>query len=100
MAYDKGEAASAGTDEGEDVQQAESLAATLQRLSGELCEKKAAKALLKERNALQARVRQLEEKTNASAFIQRNKSLQVQLAEADRGDWDTLINIYLKLIIL
>ena len=65
--------------------QTEGLAATLRRMSGQLVEKKSAKALLKERAWLRDQVRQLEDRSNSHSWIQRNKSLVQQLAEADRG---------------
>lgn len=67
------------------MEAAERTASALREMAGNLVSKRSAKALLKERNNLRDELRQLQEKTNAVWLVQRNKLLQQELAEADKG---------------
>lgn len=67
------------------MEAAERTAAALREMAGNLVSKRSAKALLRERNNLRDELRQLQDKTNAVWLVQRNKLLQQELAEADKG---------------
>lgn len=69
----------------EEEDPAERTARALRDMAGSLVSKKSARALLKERNMLRDQVKALEEKTNAVWLVQRNRLLQQELAEADKG---------------
>jgi len=71
--------------EGEKGEAVAGLSQALRRYAGELISKKAARGLLRERNAAREALKALEEKANQLVCIKRNRLLERDLAEKDTG---------------